>query len=108
VTDIQEDLLPDLVIKNIKDNGDTKTTETIKVNDKDILSLGDFYKDCRTFFEKASSTKFVVTMFVLITNPLLLYFGVLPSQVYQEIILLTTLTYLGVDVYEKKITRKKV
>lgn len=103
MSDIKEDLLPDLVLQD-----DLVVNKKAVKALEDSLSLDDFYRDCRTFFQKASSTKFVVTMFVLITNPLLLYLGVLPSQVYQEIILLTTLTYLGVDVYEKKITRKKV
>jgi hypothetical protein len=95
VTDKQQEFMPDLIIKDKQ--------QLVKTDD---IQFDDFYRDCRTFLQKANSTKFIVVMFILLLNPVLLYADVLPPEVYKEIVLLTTLTYLGVDVYEKRITRK--
>ena len=71
------------------------------------LRFKDFYQDARTFLEKANSTKFILVVYILLTSPLLLMGGYLSETVYREILILITLTYLGVDVYEKKALVRK-
>lgn len=70
--------------------------------DGNRLKLIDFYRDARTFLEKANSTKFIVVAFILINSPILLMTGHLTELVYREIIIIIALTYLGVDAYEKR------
>ena len=67
----------------------------------------DFYKDARTFLEKANSTKFVLVTYILLSSPVLLILGYLSEDVYREILIIISLTYLGVDAYEKKTQVRK-
>lgn len=71
------------------------------------VNFSDLYIDTRTFLSKANSTKFIIVCFILILSPWLLYLGYLAEDTYREIVLWTTLSYMGVDVYEnRKMIRK--
>lgn len=65
------------------------------------IDLADIYVDTRTFLSKANSTKFMIVAFTLILSPFLLYYGLLSEETYREIIIVVSLTYLGVDMFEK-------
>ena len=67
----------------------------------------DFYQDTRTFLAKANSTKFILITFLMITIPLLLVYDYISADVYKDMIVLLAISYLGVDVYEKKSMIKK-
>lgn len=70
--------------------------------DSGKLRIVDMYQDARTFFQAANSTKFVVTAFGLLTIPLLLMFGFISPDIYKDMTIILTLTYLGADVFEKQ------
>lgn len=67
----------------------------------------DFYQDTRTFLAKANSTKFILVCYLMITIPLLLIFGYVSEDVYKDMVILISIGYLGIDVYEKKSMIKK-
>lgn len=67
----------------------------------------DFYQDTRTFLAKANSTKFILITFLMITIPFLLVYNYISADVYKDMIVLLAISYLGVDVYEKKSMIKK-
>lgn len=67
----------------------------------------DFYQDTRTFLAKANSTKFILITFLMITIPFLLVYDYISADVYKDMIVLLAISYLGVDVYEKKSMIKK-
>lgn len=71
------------------------------------LDLSDFYVDARRFLDKANSTKFILVAYVLLLVPVLLWTNTIAEDTFKEILLITTLTYLGVNVYEKHITKRK-
>lgn len=81
---------------------DTNTHENLSKLEGPKVRFVDFYKDARTFLEKANSTKFVLVSYILLSSPVLLMLGYLSEDVYREILIIISLTYLGVDVYEKK------
>lgn len=81
---------------------DTNTHANLSPLTGSKVSFIDFYRDARTFLEKANSTKFIIVSFILLSSPLLLYMDLLSETVYREIIIIISLTYLGVDVYERK------
>lgn len=66
------------------------------------VTLSDFYHDTRSFLDKANSTKFILLVFLMLTIPLLLLAGKIGVDTYQEMVLILSLSYLGVDVYERK------
>lgn len=81
---------------------DTNTHNNLSKLEGTKVRFVDFYKDARTFLEKANSTKFVLVSYILLSSPMLLMFGYLSEDVYREILIIISLTYLGVDAYEKK------
>lgn len=81
---------------------DTTTHENLSKLEGTKVRFVDFYKDARTFLEKANSTKFVLVSYILLSSPILLMLGYLSEDVYREILIIISLTYLGVDAYEKK------
>ena len=71
------------------------------------VNFVDFYQDTRTFLAKANSTKFILITFLMITIPFLLVYDYISADVYKDMIILLAISYLGVDVYEKKSMIKK-
>ena len=71
------------------------------------VNFVDFYQDTRTFLAKANSTKFILITFLMITIPFLLIYNYISADVYKDMIVLLAVSYLGVDVYEKKSMIKK-
>ena len=71
------------------------------------VNFVDFYQDTRTFLAKANSTKFILITFLMITIPFLLVYNYISADVYKDMIILLAISYLGVDVYEKKSMIKK-
>ena len=71
------------------------------------VNFVDFYQDTRTFLDKANSTKFILITFLMITIPFLLVYDYISADVYKDMIVLLAISYLGVDVYEKKSMLKK-
>lgn len=71
------------------------------------VNFVDFYQDTRTFLAKANSTKFILITFLMITIPFLLIYNYISADVYKDMIVLLAISYLGVDVYEKKSMIKK-
>lgn len=71
------------------------------------VNFVDFYEDTRTFLTKANSTKFILITFLMITIPFLLVYNYISADVYKDMIVLLAISYLGVDVYEKKSMIKK-
>lgn len=87
------------------------TTETVPIEFSDVsddkVTIGDFYHDARSLIAKANSTKFILVSFLMIITPLLLMYGYISDEIYREIVIVLSITYLGVDVYEKKSLIKK-
>ena len=115
--------LRDIVTKEVSDNRDehvlkitpSQNTEAVVVDtgtkfsdlsDKKV-NFVDFYQDTRTFLAKANSTKFILICFLMITIPLLLINGYVSEDVYKDMVILIAISYLGVDVYERKAMIKK-
>ena len=115
--------LRDIVTKEVSDNRDehvlkitpSQNTEAVVVDtgtkfsdlsDKKV-NFVDFYQDTRTFLAKANSTKFILISFLMFTIPLLLINGYVSEDVYKDMVILIAISYLGVDVYEKKSLIKK-
>ena len=71
------------------------------------VNFVDFYQDTRTFLAKANSTKFILITFLMITIPFLLVYNYISADVYKDMIVLLAISYLGIDVYEKKSMIKK-
>ena len=71
------------------------------------VNFVDFYQDTRTFLAKTNSTKFILITFLMITIPFLLVYDYISADVYKDMIVLLAISYLGVDVYEKKSMIKK-
>lgn len=66
------------------------------------LRLKDIYQDARTLFQKANSTKFVVVAFSLVITPLLLMGGFVSPDIFKDMTIILTLSYLGADVFERQ------
>ena len=81
-------------------------TKFSELSDRKVNFI-DFYQDTRTFLAKANSTKFILITFLMITIPLLLVYDYISADVYKDMIVLLAISYLGVDVYEKKSMIKK-
>ena len=71
------------------------------------VNFVDLYQDTRTFLAKANSTKFILVCYLMITIPLLLIYGYVSEDVYKDMVILISIGYLGIDVYEKKSMIKK-
>lgn len=112
VTNINEDGLVEHTLK-ITPASNTEAvvvdtgTKFSDLSDK-RLNFVDFYQDTRTFLAKANSTKFILTTFLMITIPLLLIYGYISADVYKDMVILLSISYLGVDVYERKSMIKKI
>ena len=115
--------LRDIVTKEVSDNRDehvlkitpSQNTEAVvadtgtkfsDLSDKKV-NFVDFYQDTRTFLAKANSTKFMLVCYLMITIPLLLIYGYVSEDVYKDMVILISIGYLGIDVYEKKSMIKK-
>ena len=81
-------------------------TKFSELSDHKVIFV-DFYQDTRTFLAKANSTKFILITFLMITIPFLLVYDYISADVYKDMIVLLAISYLGVDVYEKKSMIKK-
>lgn len=81
-------------------------TKFSELSDRKVNFI-DFYQDTRTFLAKANSTKFILITFLMITIPFLLVYNYISADVYKDMIVLLAISYLGVDVYEKKSMIKK-
>ena len=73
----------------------------------DKVNFVDLYQDTRTFLAKANSTKFMLVCYLMVTIPLLLMYGYVSEDVYKDMVILISIGYLGIDVYEKKSMIKK-
>ena len=71
------------------------------------VNFVDLYQDTRTFLAKANSTKFILVCYLMVTIPLLLIYGYVSEDVYKDMVILISIGYLGIDVYEKKAMIKK-
>ena len=71
------------------------------------VNFVDLYQDTRTFLAKANSTKFILVCYLMITIPLLLIYGYVSEDVYKDMVILISIGYLGIDVYERKAMIKK-
>lgn len=82
------------------------TIETIPTQFSDVsdnkVRFSDFYHDARSFLDKANSTKFILIAYLMLSIPALLLYGYISEDVYREMVIILAITYLGVDVYEKK------
>lgn len=89
----------------LKAQGQVITPPSTKFSDieKDgKVNLSDIYTDARAFLDKTNFSKFVIVAFTLLLSPLLLYYGHLDAHTYREIIIIISLTYLGVDAYQNR------
>lgn len=92
-----------------------KIDEVVVENSKKFSDLEDhkvdfvdFYQDTRTFLAKTNSTKFILITYLMLSIPVLLVYGYIAEDIYKDMVILLAITYLGVDVYEKKsLVRKK-
>ena len=111
VTNINEDGLVEHTLK-ITPSPNTEAivvdtgTKFSELSDHKV-NFVDFYQDTRTFLAKANSTKFILITFLMITIPFLLVYDYISADVYKDMIVLLAISYLGVDVYEKKSMIKK-
>ena len=71
------------------------------------VNFVDLYQDTRTFLAKANSTKFMLVCYLMVTIPLLLIYGYVSEDVYKDMVILISIGYLGIDVYERKSMIKK-
>ena len=82
------------------------TIESVPVQFSDVsdnkVRFSDFYHDARSFLSKANSTKFILVSYLMLSIPVLLLCGYISEDVYREMVIILAITYLGVDVYEKK------
>ena len=85
--------IDEVVVENSKKFSDL---EDHKVN------FVDFYQDTRTFLAKTNSTKFILITYLMLSIPVLLVYGYVSEDIYKDMVILLAITYLGVDVYEKK------
>lgn len=92
-----------------------KIDEVVVENSKKFSDLEDhkvdfvdFYQDTRTFLAKTNSTKFILIAYLMLSVPVLLVYGYVSEDIYKDMVILLAITYLGVDVYEKKsLVRKR-
>ena len=92
-----------------------KIDEVVVENSKKFSDLEDhkvdfvdFYQDTRTFLAKTNSTKFILIAYLMLSIPVLLVYGYIAEDIYKDMVILLAITYLGVDVYEKKsLVRKR-
>lgn len=62
----------------------------------------DIYQDARTLMQKANSTKFVVISYSLLALTSLLMMGFISPDVFKDMFIILSLSYMGVDAYEKQ------
>lgn len=86
---------------------DTYNGSTFSPLDSGRLRITDLYRDARTLLQKTNSTKFVVTAYSMLAVTALLMLGFIDSEVYKDMTLILTLSYLGADVVEKGVMINK-
>lgn len=83
------------------------TSQAFSPLDTGRLRFTDLYRDARTLLQKTNSTKFVVTAYSMLAVTMLLMLGYIDSEIYKDMTLILTLSYLGADVVEKQVMIKK-
>lgn len=86
---------------------DTYNGSTFSPLDSGRLRITDLYRDARTLLQKTNSTKFVVTAYSMLAVTALLMLGFIDAEVYKDMTLILTLSYLGADVVEKGVMINK-
>lgn len=86
---------------------DTYNGSTFSPLDSGRLRITDLYRDARTLLQKTNSTKFIVTAYSLLAVTALLMLGYIDPDVYKDMTLVLTLSYLGADVVEKGVMINK-
>jgi hypothetical protein len=71
------------------------------------LHFKDIYQDARTLAQKTNSTKFIVTAYSMLTATALLMLNFISPDIYENMTLILTLSYLGADVVEKGVLLTK-
>ena len=75
--------------------------------DGNRLHFKDIYQDVRTLAQKTNSTKFIVTAYSMLTATALLMLNFISPDIYENMTLILTLSYLGADVVEKGVLLTK-
>lgn len=101
-TDTEEGNVESITLKSAT----STTIEGVPTQFSDVsdnkVRFSDFYHDARSFLSKANSTKFILVSYLMLSIPALLLYGYISEDVYREMVIILAITYLGVDVYEKK------
>ena len=71
------------------------------------LHFKDIYQDVRTLAQKTNSTKFILTAYSMLTVTALLMLSFISPEIYEDMTLILTLSYLGADVVEKGVILTK-
>lgn len=87
---------------------DTYGGSTFSPLDHGKLKFTDIYRDARTLLQKTNSTKFIVTAYSMLTVTVLLMLGFIDAEIYKDMTLVLTLSYLGADVVEKGVLVNKI
>ena len=102
VIDTEDDSIETITLKSAP----STTIESVPIQFSDVsdnkVRFSDFYHDARSFLSKANSTKFILVSYLMLSIPALLLYGYISEDVYREMVTILAITYLGVDVYEKK------
>ena len=75
--------------------------------DGNRLHFKDIYQDVRTLAQKTNTTKFIVTAYSMLTATALLMLNFISPDIYENMTLILTLSYLGADVVEKGVLLTK-
>ena len=86
---------------------DTTPKSEFSKLDGNRLHFKDIYQDVRTLAQKTNSTKFIVTAYSMLTATALLMLNFISPDIYENMTLILTLSYLGADVVEKGVLLTK-
>ena len=86
---------------------DTTPKSEFSKLDGNRLHFKDIYQDARTLAQKTNSTKFIVTAYSMLTATALLMLNFISPDIYENMTLILTLSYLGADVVEKGVLLTK-
>ena len=86
---------------------DTTPKSEFSKLDGNRLQFKDIYQDVRTLAQKTNSTKFIVTAYSMLTATALLMLNFISPDIYENMTLILTLSYLGADVVEKGVLLTK-
>ena len=86
---------------------DTTPKSQFSKLDGNKLHFKDIYQDVRTLAQKTNSTKFIVTAYSMLTATALLMLNFISPDIYENMTLILTLSYLGADVVEKGVLLTK-